>query len=125
MTRSSSVSRAELSEWTAETLRVTTFHAPNFGESGEGWGKEVTGTDPDSEVIKTKIGARAATGLHGDGVLALNVQRREGRIDWILSIKPEVEAENANTKDALPKRIEEFSTVVVRWLPIAPNTKRI
>lgn len=124
MTRTAGT-RCALEAWTAETLRLTTFHVPKAIDNAEGWWKELTGSDPESSINKRRLGLRADAGSHGQAMLAMQVIRPQNRVDWIMSVAQDVDPENVPTANAFPQRSREFSDLMVLWLKTCPALHRI
>jgi len=76
--------RVSDASWGVETLRLTLFHQKNAAfPSGDIW-EQVTGKIPDSSSEQPKSGTRVVIGDVDGSQLALQLQPREGRIDWVL-----------------------------------------
>jgi hypothetical protein len=125
MTRASCNHRADPADWRAETLRLTTFHAPALLEKTSGWWARVTGVDPETVVNKPKGGERAEVGVYEEWPLALQVQQRpEARVDWIASGFPLGDGD-LDSPPLMP-RLVSFTEVVKRWLgSTCPEIKRM
>src|SRR5262249_38240625 len=76
--------RAPLTSWVAETLRLTVFAPPTVvldADQPSNWWRAVTGADPDTTWRKPRHGEQADAGPFAGGVLVLQVQSNPSRVD--------------------------------------------
>lgn len=126
MTRTAGTTpRADLEAWTAESLRVSTFHAADALQGVANLWQQVVGNEPESSVSNRPLGIQAYSGRHADMALVLQIQHgaTQGRIDWISSIFPGT-ADGAATV-SLPRMSEQFFALMGRWLERCPPTNRL
>jgi hypothetical protein len=120
VTRAASQQRP-LSEWNAESLRLTAFILPDIPIQSESWWNVATGGDPENIEINLKHRRRTESGPHADDFLVLQVN--PGRIDWILSDRPGTE--NQSSESRFVDRLKPFTCLVNKWLPVCPRLMRL
>jgi hypothetical protein len=106
MSRTTGTPRADLAAWGVERIRLTTFHP--IVVKAEGWWERMTGQEPDS-VVGKKTGERAEMGAWEGMTLALQIQPKDGRIDWFASEVPD-------SPPSLSERLPAFVGLMNRWL---------
>jgi len=85
MSRDTCDSRAPLSQWGAEILRLTVFHsATKLPNAEEIWSRTV-GQEADSSLVKPKTGEHIFIVSAIESQIIMNVQSRQNRLDWMLS----------------------------------------
>ena len=126
MTRHAGNPRAELREWRAETLRLSTFHA--LGVLAElpqarDWWREVTGAETENRSENRKNGSLTDAGPWGDGSLVLQVLTSENRVNWFFGDTPS--PDNPISEASLVDRVHQFVDPMARWLDTCPPATRI
>ena len=120
-----------LSEWRAQTLRLTVFPTPGTaaGNRQEDWEK-LLGRSPDEIQVKPPVSRTLVRGswveeptLHGEMFLEANPLR----IDWRLEARPKLdlpESDFPTIGEAAPS-IQAFRDLMLRWLENSPQIWRI
>lgn len=120
------VQRAELSEWYAESLRLTAFTLLPPA-SHDSWWQLVTGDVPDTETVQRKIGQVRVEGKFGPGGLVLEILGN--KIDWVLA--PSTDPSLWKVDKLLPnvglfnETRDDFVKTISRWLVSASPVVRL
>lgn len=115
----------KLELWKVETLRLTAFHHLGTQGSDNDWWETTVGAQPESKTMKPRDGGYEVTGPFSNGILMLKADIL--RFDWLYSAAINVERPIAMLPSlgAFPEACDTFVTLVKKWLPIAPDLRRI
>ncbi len=113
--------RRPLTEWAAESLRLSAFVRPGGTIQADTWWRRATETDAENTEINTKHARRTESGPLGEDILILQVS--PGRVDWILTDRPDLEG--LPTESLILDRLDRFSGLGNKWLPFCPPLMRL
>ena len=108
-----SVPRLSVSDWSAQTLRLTAFPEPSLDLDHPSWWTAVFQEPPDKQAAEPKLGKYAYEGSVRDGKLVLQIE--PGRIDLRLSTTEPRGNEMPSLGNYL-QNLDSFKAFVVRWL---------
>jgi hypothetical protein len=117
--------RISLHDWEVETLRASNFLASNANVNAEKWWQSVVGAEPETEVVKSKVGEKVQQGPFGD-TAQLTLRLQPTRIDWLLS--PTVQEQRTAGISSVGRFDEicpRFVELVDRWFSLSPPLSRI
>jgi len=119
------IERASLSDWQAESFRLTAFPSSSGEISSQGWWKRLLEEEPETQITRSKIGDRIEQGTFHDANLTLRIQ--PDRIDWALRIKPPEEEPPVGflTVGKFEEACSSFCDLIKRWFPLSPPLKRL
>ena len=114
------MTRAPLSAWQTNTLRLTSFHDVIDPTPFETVYKDVVGQEPDNS-IKRREGFQAE-GMLNDGLIALSVPTMSvpKRIDWLYTTP-----EDGSTVGGFTETLISFKKIISSWLSKCPAVKRL
>jgi hypothetical protein len=115
---------SHVTQWDAESLRLTAFVPPLAHVDELTWWSNMTGYPPESRVWRSKLGELTEIGPYEGKNLILVV--RPGRVDWQMA-----PLEQGEPGDELPmlgsysESIEAFVGLMKQWLPLSPPVQRL
>lgn len=113
----------ELTEWLAESLRLTAFWVPGPPLNLLELFQEIVEQDPEKIDLQPKLGRQTATWDLDFGNLILAIL--PGRLDWVLRPKPLPDAAGLLSLGPFLGAMDRFSPVVERWLERATGLGRL
>jgi hypothetical protein len=113
-----------VSEWLAETLRVTAFPDPQRELDPDRWWDAVFGEEPESVEIEPRKRLHRQSSPYENGEISLVTQPL--RIDWLLTSQTPSEIGLPNLGRYL-QSLDSFRNVIARWFGIeeCPALKRL
>lgn len=125
MTNGRPPERAALSEWVVESLRATAFPSADAQVNANNWWRNVLGEDPETRVVRPRLGELQDHGPFRGAKLTLRVHPT--RIDWILaSGLPETEPPAGfPTIGSFEETCPHFHDLISRWFPLSPALERL
>ncbi len=120
---SNTVEITDLSNWEAETLRLTAFVNEPIRPESITWWNSLFGEEADSTESRPKQGVRKDEGVFDGGNLKLTSQ--PNRIEWLYSWKPEEDSEGLPTIGQLDEYYQKFSLKMIAWLAMSVPIYRL
>ena len=120
MENNGSVASPAVTGWQTESLRTTSFPSSTAQFDGADWWLEVTGEQPENQVVRLREGTRQDEG-HVDGV-RLVLAAQPTRVDWLAI--PE-ERQDVLAVASLDDALAFFLPVMSRWLEVSPPLRRL
>ncbi len=118
--------RVSISDWQAESLRVTAFLPPIPQREGQNWWEELFEQLPENRSQKPRERAQIDKGSFGAGKLVLDDQ--VNRVDWrYLVDKENSEPGEIPKLDSFTASVDPFIDLILRWLQCAscPSINRL
>jgi hypothetical protein len=124
---SNEFTRASVSDWEVNSLRVTAFPVPNADIEPSGWWRSTTETEPETVLVQAKLGQKQFQGNFAGGQLTLLL--RPGRIDWLLGSAALDDQQGTGQLIPSVGRVDamcsRFKELVDRWLLLSPPLRRL
>jgi len=125
---SKELDRVSIRDWDVQSLRVTAILPVNTELNSDTWWQDIVGSQPDTSVVRSKIGERVQQGTALGGQLTLRIQ--PSRIDWLLNpVVPDSNDPEASSPTTAIGRFSEiyppFSELVERWFRVGPELTRV
>ncbi len=127
MSKHETSSLPDVSQWQAQTLRVTAFPSPSAKTIEPKWWSELLGAEPETRNIRPSRGELIEQGPFDKGILTLQVLPI--RIDWILALKVDVTSDELFLPSIgpFPELGDKFIKLMAEWLRLAsaPSLQRL
>jgi hypothetical protein len=117
---SSTQTKADLSVWQIESLRITCFPGSATEFNSGNWWQDVIGEQPENTIIRAKDGFRQDEGHFNERKVVLGVQPI--RIDWLMKSNEE---EGELTIGSFQDGLDSFLALMSRWFKISPPLRRL
>lgn len=107
-----------ISDWQAESLRVTAFPGPSAQVNDLNWWIEVIGEPPETRISKPRLGEYREEGYLEPGRLVLHLQ--PGRIDWhFIALQSEEQVgEKVEPLGPFQEILDVFLQPIARWFTL-------
>jgi len=118
MSEQSVVDRPPITEWLAETLRLTAFPSPATEITKPSWWEDLVGELPENRISQPRKGGQQDEGPFEGGKLTLGIQL--DRIDWLFTA-----ADDQVSIGSFPESLEPFLRLMLRWFELCPPVQRL
>ena len=120
MSMSSTQTKADLSVWQIESLRITCFPGSATEFNSGNWWQDVIGEQPENTLVRARDGFRQDEGNFNERKVVLGVQPI--RIDWLMKSNEE---EGELTIGSFQDDLDSFFELMSRWFKINPPLRRL